>query len=67
MHENVGYCDQICKISRGEGQPMDEKLIKDTLYSSLSTGFKQGAVRLELQQTLHDCNLDNNSLLKEVT
>ena len=46
---------------------MDEKLILDTLYSSLSTGFKQGAVRLELQQTLYDCKLDNNSLLKEVT
>ena len=44
-----GYCDQIRKISREEGQPIDEKLILDTLYSSLSTGFKQGAVRLELQ------------------
>ena len=62
-----GYCDQIRTISREEGQPIDEKLILDTLYSSLSTGFKQGAVRLELQQTLHDCKLDNNSLLKEVT
>ena len=62
-----GYCDQIRKISREEGQPIDEKLIKDTLYSSLSTGFKQGAVRLELQQTLHECQLDNNALLKEVT
>ena len=62
-----GYCDQIRKISSEEGQPMDEQLIKDTLYSSLSTGFKQGAVRLELQQTLNNCMLDNNSLLKEVT
>ena len=62
-----GYCEQIRKISREEGQPMDEKLIADTLYSSLSTGFKQGAVRLELQQTLNDCKLDNNKLLKEIT
>ena len=62
-----GYCDQIRKISSEEGQPIDEQLIKDTLYSSLSTGFKQGAVRLELQQTLNNCTLDNNSLLKEVT
>ena len=62
-----GYCEQIRKISREEGQPMDEKLISETLYSSLSTGFKQGAVRLELQQTLNDCKLDNNTLLKQVT
>ena len=62
-----GYCDQIRQISSEEGQPMDEQLIKDTLYSSLSTGFKQGAVRLELQQTLNNCRLDNNALLKEVT
>ena len=62
-----GYCEQIRKISREEGQPMDEKLISETLYSSLSTGFKQGAVRLELQQTLNDCKLNNNTLLKEVT
>ena len=62
----IGYCRQITKLAEEEKQPMDESLIQKTFYESLATGFKQGAVRLELQKTLRDCTLTENQLLQEV-
>ena len=63
----IGYCRQIVKLAEEEKQPMDSSLIQKTFYESLATGFKQGAVRLELQKTLRDCTLTENQLLHEVS
>ena len=62
----IGYCRQIAKVAEEENQPMDRSLIQKTFYESLATGFKQGAVRLELQKTLRDGLLTDNQLLHEI-
>ena len=62
----IGYCRQITKVAAEENQPMDRSLIQKTFYESLATGFKQGAVRLELQKTLRDGLLTDNQLLHEI-
>ena len=61
-----GYCQDISKLSAEEGDSIDQSLIQKTFYESLSTGFKQGAVRLELQKTLRDANLSVSDLLDEI-
>ena len=61
-----GYCKKISKISKEEGEPIDESLIQKTFYESLATGLKQGAVRLELQKTLREAKFTERELLAEV-
>ena len=69
----VGFCyrmitmrKRVKELSEQEGHPMNDVLLKRKLFSSLATGLKQGAVRLELQSTLNECKLSDKELVKEV-
>ena len=69
----VGFLIRMCglrkrveKLSLEEGRPMEASLLRDSFFSSLATGFKQGAVRLELQGTLRNQSLTDRELIREV-
>ena len=61
-----GLRKRVEKLSLEEGRPMDNTLLKDSFFSSLATGFRQGAVRLELQSTLRNQTLSDRELIHEV-
>ena len=61
-----GLRKRVEKLSLEEGRPMEASLLRDSFFSSLATGFKQGAVRLELQGTLRNQALTDRELIKEV-
>ena len=62
----VGLRKRISKLSEEEGRPMDALLLKDSFFTSLDTGLKQGPVRMELQNTLTNQNLTDKELIREV-
>ena len=49
-----GLRKRVEKLSLEEGRPMESSLLRDSFFTSLATGFRQGAVRLELQSTLRN-------------
>ena len=61
-----GLRKRVEKLSIEEGCPMDSSLLRDSFFSSLATGFRQGAVRLELQSTLRNQALSDRELIHEV-
>lgn len=61
-----GLRKRVEKLSREEGRPMDDSLLRDSFFTSLATGFRQGAVRLELQATLRNQALADKELIREV-
>ena len=61
-----GLRKRVEKLSREEGRMMDSALLRDSFFSSLATGFRQGAVRLELQSTLRNQTLSDKDLIREV-
>lgn len=62
----VGLRKRVEKLSIEEGRPMDMSLLRDSFFSTLATGMKQGAVRIELQSTLRNQTLTDKALIHEV-
>ena len=69
----VDFCFRLLSMSRRvktlsleENNPIDEAMIRRTFLSALATGVRQGAVRLELQNLLRNCKLNDEDLLKEI-
>ena len=63
----MGFRDNIITLTREEGCPLGDDLVKRRFFHAVSVGLNKDTIRLELQHVLKDVKITDEDLLKEVS